>query len=180
MKILPFDQYITESFDTRPASWTWVNKNVEHKRKTERDPNPKPFLKEGKIKFKIDGNLYGASAFNNYFDDTTAATYISFYLFKGDYKDDMMTGTGNQYVVLATVMAWIRELIDTYSNTKYAIGAEKPTGLGVAKAAGVSKARERVYKRLIDRYVRKLPGKWSVKKEIDDGVAWFLLSRNGE
>jgi len=142
---------ILESFDTSPVSWKWINK------KDNKHNSPLARI----AAFVIDGIEYKVNITTT--NDPNDRIYeIAFYMGDDDQGDnDRMTNTGNQYKVLSTVM----DIMESF------IVKHKKVIKGIIFAANkrISKydyeesdSRDKVYRRLIYKNIKKLPGIWSV------------------
>ena len=139
-----FSQYLEEAFDSKPVKWKKV--------------------KTGNYYFTIDEAVYDVEFTN---DHNVIEVVFSIDLGPQTNKLYNMTGTGNQFKVLSTVMDIIRSYID---ENKDLFTAEKE---GVITFTSKGTGRTNVYTRLVKKY---LPKDWNVVTDVHpNGVVEFFI-----
>ena len=159
---MKFKDYLIESFDTKPVSFKRI-RNVDN---------------ISKYRFEIDSVTYTvffqrkSTSILKLRGEPEVIWDVSFSAKQPGKKLTPfgITNTGNQFKVLSTVMAIMSKFIDERPDTEVlAFSAVKET-LG-----GQAGARTQVYRRLVKRNVRKLPGNWEFTElDLQDEVKFIL------
>lgn len=126
-------QFIAEAFDTAPAKWKKVSNGLYY--------------------FQIDDAIYDVEFLNA---DNTIGVTFSIDLGPETHKIYNLTGTGNQFKVLSTVM----DIIRAYINENKELFNKEEKGMIFFSSKG--KSRTGVYTRMIKRF---LPKDWNVVQD---------------
>ena len=168
MKIKDIEQRITESFDSQPAVWKLrdVDRRNQGNFNHNELVNAEATFSVGSERYIIRARKYGGElrvAFAKYDEDSENT------------KDDL-TGTGNQYKVLATVIDFLQWAIENHTNERILFSAKNERTQKDRDDYKVSKSRTKVYERLIQRYLQTLPGDWTYRKQLgEEGQDRYLL-----
>jgi len=146
---------ILESFDSSPVNWRWI--------KQSKNKNGVPEIY--KALFIIDGRNYEVNIIRGEEEDDY--TYEINFFMDGD---DQLTNMGSQYKVLSTVIDILRFFIYKHVNVieEIIFGVQKPI-------PSYNYAREKVYRRLLNRNLGQLPGDWYVNESGNDKLLVFAL-----
>jgi hypothetical protein len=149
-------QFIQESFDTRPARW---NRTADFESSA------------GGLYFFYDFKI-GSDKYNVTISEWLTGQFEGSFSLANDFYDSFdLTGTGNQYKVLVTVIDCFRDFLESpqlekygkfkvlkFSAAKYETNYEKQTG------------RAGVYKRLINKFLPKSKYFVDIQDEYDEIV----------
>lgn len=150
---MEFQEMLDESFNTKPVKWTKKGRRVYF--------------------FEIDKNVYQVDFFKQ--REPNTPVIVSFWLKErngqdAEYSYDL-TFTGDQFKVLSTVMAIMKDYIETQNPDKIAFSADKALNSGGQN----SKSRVSVYSRMIKRYID--PKEWDLELEDLGWEVRYILTR---
>lgn len=176
MEILSFEHYITESFNSSPAQWKFINGPKE----VESLSGAGIEIRRGKASFKIKGRTYFITAFLYSTGETEIDFSMEVKTSSGNTRTtEFMTNTGDQYKVLSTVIDFIAYIMKNYENDYITFTSIKPTSGIESKTE--SRSRGKVYERLAKKYVQQISKElnetWVFTKREMDGYDRFLIRK---
>ena len=141
-----FSQFIVEVFN-RPAKWEWVDAG--------------PYLKVAE--FVTTGGLKYAVRFADYEDGYWSLTFS---IEQEDLKSMRVSGTGDQFEVMATVIDVLNRFIAQVKPTQITLSADPD-----------EPSRVKLYRRFVRYAQNKIPGYRMSEPETDDRVVHYDIDK---
>lgn len=164
--MLQFKSFIAETFNTKPAPF----------KKRRSDGGTVEYI------FKIDDVTYDVlfdARAPTSFDGIPTAWDVTFMSQKGQgfgsERTIKLSGTGNQFKVLNTVMEIIQKFVKEKKSVQRILFSAAKDAFGTGSE---SDARSKVYRRLIQKKLSSLPGKWKAREKDTNRDIKFTLERH--